>query len=364
MTIEARTSQLIGKIYEGVFDPSCWESALREFLELAGARLVFLGIIDSAMKDLPTTSMVGPETSRLDDAMRLHREEMVPIDPGLPYALARPEGGNFRFSETSGALTPEPEEWRGFIRNVFGSGDYHSRFTAAHEGVSMVLALHTDAPATRLSAEQERLHALVFEHFERAARLAYRPPDLRVARRATLIVDGDGKLLNANARAEAILSRTDGLAIRGGRIAAAERGADRALKGAIRRVCGASRSGIAAQSVPVPRPSGERAYLLRLATLPLDYPCIERGVHRCAIEVVEEGALRPIDTELLRSLFDLTPREADLASLFSACVNDLPSAAGRLQISYETARAHLRAVLGKCGVANQVELTRLLSQLR
>lgn len=363
MTLEARTSRLIGKIYEGVFDPSCWDSALREFLDLTQGRLVFLGIIDSAMKDLPATRMVGPETSGLDDAMRIHREDMVPIDPGLPYALARPEGGNFRFCDTSDELTPEPEEWRSFIRHTFGSGDYHSRFTAAHEGVSMVLALHTNRSATRMSAEQERLHALVFEHFERAARLAYRPPDLHVARHAALVVDGGARMLNANDLAEALLSDSDGLSVRNGRIVAADRCADQRLKQAIRRVCSARTSGTGAQAISVPRPSGKRALLLRLATLPLDYPCIERGVHRCTIEIVDEEGLHPVDPALLRALFDLTPREAEVASLFSASVNDLPSAADRLQIGYETARAHLHTVLAKCGVANQVELSRLLARL-
>lgn len=364
MSLETQVSGLIGKIYEGVLDPCLWESALRELLDLSGSRAAFLGIIDTSMKDLPATSVVGPETSSLDDAMRVHREELVPIDPGLPYALGRPEGGNFRFQDTSEALTARPQEWRDFIRNDFGSGDYHSRFTAAHDGVMVVLALHTHREAVRISPEQERLHGLVFEHFERAARLAYRPPDLRFAKNPTLVVDGALRILNANSAAEALLSTGDGLSVRDGSLVAAKASAHRALRKRVQRICTPSQSGSAFEAVQVPRPSAKRPFLLQLATTPLDYLCIERGVHRCVIEILEPEDPAPLDPELLRSLFDLTAREAEVASLFSAAVNDIPSAADRLEISYETARAHLRTVLGKCGVSNQVELSRLLARLR
>jgi len=361
--LDSRTARLIGKIYEGVEDPATWRGAIREFLDVSGGRVAFIGVIDAASNDLPFTDMVGPETSALDDAMRLHRE-LIPIDPGLPYAVQRPGGGNFRFSATGPALTAAPGDWRDFIRHDFGSGDYHSRFSAAEDGVSLVLALHVPTDQPRLTHEQEALHGMVFSHMERAARLAYRAPDLELASTACLVVDHQARVMKANAAAEAILGAGDGLATHCGVLGASSPTADRALRRAVREVCGCLRSGAAGRALAAPRPSGRPDLLLRLRPLPLDFSSIEKAFYRCLIEIVEPGAApAPLDPEVLAALFDLTPREAELASLFSADCSDLPTAAAALEVSYETARAHLRAVFDKCGVGNQVELVRLLARL-
>ena len=80
---ETELTKLIGEIYEGVLEPEQWDAALRRFLGMCGGRYAFVGVIDSVAKTLAASSLVGPETSRLDDAMQLHRKEMIPLDPGL-----------------------------------------------------------------------------------------------------------------------------------------------------------------------------------------------------------------------------------------------------------------------------------------
>ena len=342
-------------------EPDRWQTALRRFLDMCGGRCVFLGIIDSSMDTLPVTSVVGPESSRLDDGMRLHRE-LIPLDPGLPYALARPEGGNFRFSDTSPELTDEPDTWRDFIRHDFGSGDYHSRFSAERDKVSLVLALHTMPDAPRLTTAQERLHAIVFDHFERAARLAYRPPDPKLARAPMLIIDRTGRIVDANAGAERILSRQDGLSVRYGRLRAARHDQDQQLQHLIRRACTREQTGRAETWLTVERPSAT-PWLLRLAPLPLMLLGMSEARQYCTIEIRNSSNGRQVDPEPLREIFGLTPREAQVASLLASSHSDLPSIAKTLAIGHETARTHMRSTLLKCGVANQLELVRLLAGL-
>lgn len=355
-------SALISEIYEGVIEPERWNNALKQFVNLSGARFAFLAVIDGSTGTLPVSSVVGPETSNLADALDLHRE-LVPIDPGVPYALARPGGGNFRFRDTSKALTQEPDAWRDFIRHDLGSGDYHSRFSAEQDDVSMVLALHTPADRISLTPEQERLHALVFDHLQRASRLAYRPPDLRMIRRPAIMVDDKGQILDANRLAETILSVGDGLTVARGRLRASDQSVDQTLRLLIHKTCRGNHEGRAEPYCVVRRPSGKRDYLLRLGPLPMPNLVMATPAYRCIIEILGLAEQQP-DPEHLASLYGLTPREAEIASLLASSFNNLRSIAVHLGISHETARVHVRSIFSKLGVGNQVELVRVLAQLQ
>ena len=362
--LNPQTAGLVGTIYQGVTDPDARTAALRMLLEISDARCVFVGVIDSAQTNLPQTGVVGPETSRLDEAMRIHRDEMVPIDPGLPYALDHPRGGNFRLADTDPVLTDAPDTWREFVRRDFGSGDYHSRFSADVDGLQLVVALHTHADHL-VTPEQESVHALAFAHMERAARLAYRPPDVALLDRPALVVDADRRVLDRNAAAEALLGAGDGLVAIRERIGAVDLAADNALQQAIVDVCRVVHTGVAARRCALPRPSGAPDLLLRLRPVPVRFAELETAIFRCAIDIVERAVLaEPLAPALLADLFGLTPREAQLASLLSGPCSDLPAAAAALGVGYGTARTHLRMVLDKCQVASQVALARLLATLR
>jgi DNA-binding CsgD family transcriptional regulator len=63
--------------------------------------------------------------------------------------------------------------------------------------------------------------------------------------------------------------------------------------------------------------------------------------------------------ELLRSHFDLTPSEARL-TLRLVAGDKLQSAAVKLDISYETARGHLKNIFNKTGARRQAELVVLI----
>lgn len=361
MASKTDLSDMIYDIYEGVSDPALWRRAVARLVTLSGARFAYYAVIDTSLQTMPATGIIGEESSRLDDAMALHRE-LLPIDPGLPYALARPEGGVFCFSDTSKALTEDPRTWRDFIRHDTGSGDYHSRFSAEKDGLSLVLSLHSAKDQPMLTPDQVQLHATVFDHFQRAMRLAYRMPDLQQAREAVLLLDSRGGILNASALAEAVLGDDDGLTMAGGRVRAAYPAQDRALQGAIRAIC-LEGDGPAERHCVVSRPSGGTNLLLRLGPVPLPALGMEGAVRRCLLEILGARRESAIAPDHLQSLFGLTRREAQIAALFASSFNDLRSVANQLAISHETARVHVRAIYFKIGVNNQVELVRALARL-
>ena len=309
----------------------------------------------------PTATIFGPETSEFDDGLQLYYE-LMPIDPGIGYALQRPDGGNFRFSQTGKALTPRPDDWREGIRHGVGSGDYHSRFSAQIDGLSLVLSMHTPADTPALTGRQEALHALAFAHMERAARLAHQARRGAV-RNPHIAVDATGRVLDVNDAALALLGRQSGLVIRENRLAATDIQTDRRLSRAINEICRIAEYGATGRFVRVCNPSGGSMLILKLQPLPVEFIAISTALFRCSIEIMQPAATSVVAPEMLREVFGLSAREAEVASLFGGICNDLPAAARRLGISHETARVHMRAILEKCEVANQVELARLLSSL-
>ena len=360
---ETELSKLIGEIYEGVVEPDKWDAALHRFLAMTGGRYAFLGVIDSEAKTLAASSLVSPETSRLDDAMLLHRKEMIGIDPGLPYSIARPEGGNFRFSDTCAELSERPDDWCDFIRYDFGSGDYHSRFGPQRDGLNLVMALHTPADAPRLTAEQETIHAIAFDHLERAARLAYRPPDIGLSPHAVLVVAANCLVVSANETAERLLSCGDGLGARHGTLFASDYEQDKRLKRLVAQTCDPTGLPRAQTGCVIHRRADAAPLYLVLETLPRTELWMRSGAHYCTIAVRDGAGTPAVDPELLRAMFDLTRRQAQIAAMLASSHDDLPAIAAGLGISYETARTHLRAAMHKCGVGSQIELVRLLARL-
>ena len=358
--IPPQVLQIINKIYAGIEDSTVWDEAIRDFVTYSGGYFALVGLIDHRAKDVPFTSLAGPETSRLETANLLHRTELLPIDPGLPYALARPDGGNFRYrqqTEVDGSL---PGDWRDFIEGGLGSTDYSARFSGCEQGLQVSLTLHVDQPPG-LTRAQQGLHELVFRHFERAMRLRMRPPHIAEHGDPQVIVDAFGRVLRINEKAVRALEVDPALAMRNARLVATTSRDAVMLAGAILAICQPHVSG---QSERYLRMTYGDGLILRLTPLPfvIDKTCLARG--HCLIDFLTPPARAvPVASDTLIGLFGLTRREAALASRFSGPDNSLRDAAQAVEMGYETARFHMRSILEKCAVANQVELAQLLGRL-
>lgn len=362
MHLDTSLYHLISQIYEDVNDPELWDNTLRRFVDLASGRCAVLSVIDYDSQSPSVLSVAGPDTASWADNLDLYGA-LLPLDPGLAYALARPQGGVFRFDDTSPDLTKAPDKWRDFVHHVLGSGNYNSRFSAETDGVSLVLALHTPANQPRLNERQEILHQIVFDHLHYAMRLACRPPSVELAGRALMLVDGTGGILDANPLAEAILCKNDGLTAVQGQLRAADRNADGKLRAMIKSICSDNDEGVLERHCIVNRPSGKRRLILHLTPIQTSNLGISRFDYRCIVEIMGARTRNIATPELLREYFGLTHREAELAALLANSCNNLRSAARELGTSYETARVHAKSIFLKIGVSSQVSLVRKLSQL-
>jgi DNA-binding CsgD family transcriptional regulator len=176
---------------------------------------------------------------------------------------------------------------------------------------------------------------------------------------ATLVAERDGRILFANALAEALLAEADGIAARMGRLVPARHSLAERLARLI-AVAADTAGGKAGES-------GGMLLLPRLGRLPpsllvAPFPPARAGFGGptpAAIVFIREPERAAPRADLLRSLFGFTPAEAVIAQALGAG-QSLQAIAAANGVSVHTARTQLRAILGKTGTSRQAELVALL----
>jgi DNA-binding CsgD family transcriptional regulator len=180
---------------------------------------------------------------------------------------------------------------------------------------------------------------------------------------AVLIVNGSGRLVYANALADAILSKGDFLAFSQGHVRA--RRADVAeahLEVAIARAAmGAKSMGIAGTGVPLVSPEGERASAY---VLPLEGNDLrgEIAPGHAAIFIAQRSEQQPMAVEILRTIFGLTPSEAKVA--YAMARGEAPQAVADAQgTTVNAVRYHLKNAYAKVGVNDKTALAARVTAL-
>ncbi len=355
-------SQLIGRIYSSVQESANWRAILEEVRLALDAHLIFAGRIDTKITSPEYSELIGPERSSLGDAEKLHREELYQIDPGFRYVLQHPEGGNFRFLEHEAMAGRS--EWTGFINGELGSVDYHSRYSPLMDGLNFCLAVHNDEERGAVTERQRELHRLVYAHMSNAVRLNSRPEFLLDEKTAAMLVDDRHIVQVATTRAEEIFRIADGLSYFNRIFKCCDHNANARLTVAITRALAAEREGSYGGGLIVERPSGNLPYIVTVSPVLQSFAIPELSGPLARIEIIDQSQQGArLQGNRLIEMFGLTPREADVAARFSGRLQNLREISEELGMSHETARVHLRNILAKCRVTNQLELVQLLARI-
>ncbi|MBN9217223.1 MAG: hypothetical protein J0I79_04670 [Mesorhizobium sp.] len=176
------------------------------------------------------------------------------------------------------------------------------------------------------------------------------------------LLDQQGSAIFINAAMRAIVRKPDGLALdRSGRPVPANVAARRRCDELLRDVSLGGAGGM----VTVPRPSGERDYVVLVApgTAVLAEMDWDRRGRAGTIVLVHDPAGRPLmPAELLEQAMNL-PKGAARVVAALAMDDDLKSFAEREGVTIHTARFHLHTALAKTGARTQVELVRLAMRI-
>jgi len=355
--------RVVDHFYDGVTDSAAWPEALTQLCDAVGAHhgIVMAGRPDRPSDALCVSSRVAPDL--LDNFIQA--ATAGPVD----WLQALPAGTAFDFQ----AVIPRKE----FVRTDFFDQairpmhGYRAVFAIPlrGDGAESFLALCRPEQAEDFTEAQTALVNRIVPHLARALRSRLRLDQaVRSAAAATAVmdeldaavavVDAELRPIVMNRAFQALLEQADPLRMRRGCLAMDSRDGETRLRLALRRALSDD-----------PRAPGQHAmHLPRLGFGPPRVLLVRRlqsagaSVQR-AILILEDPARHPAHLEALAAtLFELTPREAELAARFADGA-DLDSVAAGMGVSLGTARNYLKAVFLKTRTRRQAELVALLARV-
>jgi DNA-binding CsgD family transcriptional regulator len=177
--------------------------------------------------------------------------------------------------------------------------------------------------------------------------------------RSAFTIDATGLIVTANSLAEK--STGGDLIMWRGRLCAADPQSDRRLQTLMARAVSPQPPGTAPpQPVFVARRAG-RPYMVEAFPAKGLIGDVFGRISALVVVTELDTRAKPPDATI-RDAFGLTPAEGRLASILAGG-EDLRTAADSLGITYETARAHLKAIFGKMQVSRQSELAAVLARM-
>lgn len=364
--LDSAISELIGSIYENPWSGGSWQPVIQQIGELTGSSVVLLSAFDLVNRRLIHDHWHGPDSSRFIDAVRDYGSDMHKLDPMLIYASKRLQGG--AVTSTSAARvenlgTAAELEYFRWQRAQLGIGNGTVRYTAARQGITLGISVHPSTLKGEHSPRERRLFLMLFEHVERAVRLAERMPSFERPGEIALLVDAKGQVLHVSDAALTALAQNDGLRIEAGRLRASRPADEASLRRLLHAAANASLV-LGPHGVAVARPSGKRPWLVFPTLYRRERPSFgasEAYVLVLIVDPEETTALR--GPTVWRDLFGLSPTELQLAQAFVEADGHFALAAEAMGLMQSTARVHLRHLFDKTGARGQASLMRLLQRI-
>jgi DNA-binding CsgD family transcriptional regulator len=361
LSLDEGVSRFIGRIYESAYDADAWRKVIHELIARTASRLAFVSSVDLRHAQYSRAEFYGTEDSSFARGVEEYVAAMYHDDPSLIWASQHPKD---RLCDTSKLMPDEDFRRLPYVtwqESRFATTHWQVFYTEPVDGLTFALSLHRASQDGPPSVEASRLHELLFEHMERALRLAARPPDLADEAEALIIFDTGGQVLAMSPRAEQLVSQCDGLTLSRRRLWASSEDVTARLNSVILSALNTGVLGGAGGGVRIRRVSGRPDWLALVSPCPhyLEHlPVRTPGAVLRLVETDATEALSATHTEL----FDFSAREAEVAgALLSG--HSIESLCAVLGISRNTAKVHLNSIFRKTGTNRQSELVHLLSNV-
>jgi DNA-binding CsgD family transcriptional regulator/PAS domain-containing protein len=371
MHSERTVFDLIGLIYDSAGDASRWPVFLERFgqaMRATGANLFAQDLRDHRFS---VAAQLGfePESERSYETY--YKDRNVYLTRGN----RRLKTGTVSLSQD---LCPDHVAFRTEFYNdwIAPQKQHYGVLGVIYRKRSLVSMVGAIRPRGKppFGPDEVSLIELLIPHLQRAVSLHRRIADLENQRSAAtsaldhwsmgvFLLDGQGRLLLMNRKAEEILGQKDGLELTREGPCASFTNETLTLRHLIKDAIATrlGQDGESGGAMGLTRPSLKRA--LNVLVTPLfaqnAFPTRKGAV--AAIFISDPDAREETDSELVRQLFDLTPAEAQVTALLITG-EDLKHVAQILQVTMNTARTHLKRVFDKTGTKRQAELVRLLLQ--
>lgn len=371
----ASTDVLIANLYEAIFDPVVLNDFLQELAVRTESRAVHLALFDDRSDSIvfdASGGVVGSTSEELTEIRRSYDSLYAKFDYRRIHLLSVPVGQWFQCHDVFSGHRLKRER---FFREFIERWDYRY-FTGLRigqgGGLTTYLGLNRRAEQGPAETEDMRFLRQLTIHLTRAAKLFYKTRNFRThfapgleslqyLPSGVFMLDQWQRVLFANAAAETLFRDELGFSLIDGVLEVSAAILRNRFTDTVQRVL---RTGVPSALLLAPpegpRGSGLPCYILRLPANNGSYQL--RGDPAVLVLVPQSAPNPPEAIALLRALYSLSRREADLASAIAngATPQQYARDCG-LEIS--TVRSQLKSVFVKTGTHRQTELVRLLSVL-
>jgi DNA-binding CsgD family transcriptional regulator len=362
-----RVSQLIGDVYDAALDPGLWPSVLEKTCRYVGGQAAALVAMGPAQSQGQFYVQWGTEPSYLESYNRTYGI----LNPLHVPTMVRAKVGSVLAASD---LIPLDEVLASrFYKEWLAPQGILDAISATFEKSAMsyaVLALNRSARDGLVDEGTRRRMRLVAPHFQRAVGIAriidlhrYEAAALADSldglAAATILVDGSGRILHANAAGDAMLAKGAVLRVAGGKLAAGDPQTDRTLHETFLN----AESGDPALSagVALRDPDGDN-WIAHV--LPLSAGARRKaGVNYSAAAAVfvRKAALEPPHPlETIADVYKLTTAEMRVL-MGIVQIGGVPEIAPVLGIAETTVKTHLQHVFEKTGAKRQADLVKLVA---
>jgi len=173
--------------------------------------------------------------------------------------------------------------------------------------------------------------------------------------RGVVLLDGEGRVLDANNLAQRVLANASSLLVRNGRLGFVESGFDERFQRLLRTASRAG-TGTAALAVCIKRQGAVPHRVL----ISLFQPNGDGTDVKFVVLIYAPEEQREISVDVLGQLYGLTRAQADVARKLYAGYS-VEQTADALDLSLNTVRTHLKQIFSKCEVQSQAELLHTLA---
>ena len=366
MSLADDVIDLIGQIYEAGVEPRLWDATLVRLGDRFRANGGILATTVGGSNQLSFSSEFGAEPEWQEAYNReFYKPELNPLFPA--FRRLRPG-----FAAADGMLLPKQNFMRSPFYNEWSSPqDRHTYLglvtSAGPQAVGAIMYCR-DQRRGDFAPEEVALLQALSPHLLRAVGLSRHLGALEgkrqlsdalldVAAKPVIVVEPDGRIVQANEAAWRILDAADGLVVRRDRLAAARSADTSAVRRRIRAA--AERDPTACEAMAVARRACALPYSVAMTPVPIDAVGLERGRVLVAVFVADPHANPPDMAGAMQSAYGLTPAEASLVELLAHDTPSLVDAADQLGVSQTTVKTHLKHCYQKTGARRQTELIRL-----
>ncbi len=377
-------SALIDRIYHGATDPDVWPKIIQDIAAWMGAPKIIL----FTPQIVPANGgFMFPHgiTQRFFELWPTHHK---PMDFWVERAVER----NFIVQGNVGVgeelVTADELAESRWYREVLAPEDiFHLLTSIVFDGSDgqnpcVVCSLYRGINADAFAVDDKQKLSLILPHISRAlgVMLKLRNAEFKLVASyaaldrigtGVLLVGGDRSILFANRAAKNLLADDDGLSLHKygtgalGRLFSGnvktQAAIDAALSNAIEPMAQAVPH--FAQSVRVPRPSGQLPYSLQFSSLASNNEFGEgKDAPQVIVFISDPAHEIQVDPELLRKTYGLTPAEIRVA--VTLCQEgSIEEVAAKAGVSVSTVKVQLHHVYQKTGVDNRTKLTKLVVSL-